>query len=48
MKKENKPDGHCGNKASGTEETAGRCYKINPQIMESMQNQQKFCMNAAT
>lgn len=26
MKRESKPDGHYGNKASGTEETAGRCY----------------------
>lgn len=26
MKQENKPDGHYGSKASGTEETAGRCY----------------------
>lgn len=28
MKRESKPDGHYGNKASGREETAGRCYQF--------------------
>lgn len=28
MKRESKPGGHSGNKASGTEEIAGKYYKI--------------------
>lgn len=28
MKRESKPGGHSGNKASGTEETAGKYYKF--------------------
>lgn len=31
MKQENKPDGRYGSKASGTEETAGRCYAFKTQ-----------------
>lgn len=31
MKRESKPDGHYGNKASGIEETAGRCYTFKTQ-----------------
>lgn len=36
MKQESKPDGHYGSKASGTEETAGKCYiYLKPKTMES-------------
>lgn len=34
MKKESKPDGHYGSKASGIEETAGRCYQFKNQTHE--------------
>lgn len=34
MKQESKPDGHYGSKASGTEETAGRCCTFKTQKHE--------------
>lgn len=48
MKRESKPDGHYGSKASGTEETAGRCYKLKIPNHEIHVESKKYSTNNKT